>query len=301
MRLSTAGAAASQAGRHEEAYALFQQAHAVFPNARSFRALGATAFQLRRYRLAIEHYEAALSDQRRPLTPEQRAQAENELGVARRLVSHLRVSADPADATLTLDGQAFTAGQSIVVDPGPHELAARRPGYEDEHRTITSTSGEELVVDLTLRPQVTAQPTQTTVIVPTPTVPLQQDITLTADVGFLALGGAILGIGVVGLGGGIGAHAFGQSAIDSWNTSVSTGSCPADHVGESADCQTLFRRYEDSQPWLYVGYIGGGALSLTGILLMVLAPRVPVRASTASRWQCAPGPGELGLSCGAEF
>ncbi len=152
LQLSAAGAAASTAGRHDEAYALFEQAHAVFPNARSFRAMGATAFQLRRYAVAILDYEAALSDERRPLTPEQRTQAEEELSVARRLVGTTRVTVVTSSASATIDGDDVALDTSLVLDPGPHELVVRAAGYVEQSRTFTTHAGEEHPFEITLDP-----------------------------------------------------------------------------------------------------------------------------------------------------
>ncbi len=152
LELSTAGAAASSAGRHDEAYALFQQAHAVFPNARSSRAMGATAFQLRRYADAIRHYEAALSDERRPLTPEQRAQADEELGVARRLVGRTRVTVMTPAATATIDGDDIALDTTLVLDPGAHELVVRAAGHIEQRRSFTTRAGEDHPFEITLDP-----------------------------------------------------------------------------------------------------------------------------------------------------
>ncbi len=150
LSLSAAGAAASSAGRHEEAYALFEQAHAVFPNARSFRAMGASAFQLGRYTVAVRHYEAALSDERRPLTPELRAQAQEELDVARRLVGSVRVTLSTPGAAATIDGDDVTLGTSLLLDPGPHELVVRAGGYVEQRRSFTTRAGEEHPFEISL-------------------------------------------------------------------------------------------------------------------------------------------------------
>ncbi len=152
VRLSAAGVAASTAGRHEEAYALFEQAHAVFPNARSSRAMGATAFQLRRYTDAIEHYEAALGDERRALTDEQRAQADGELIVARRLVGSARVRVSTPGASATIDDDVVAIDTSHALDPGPHVLVVSAVGYARQTRAFTTRSGEEHAFEIALDP-----------------------------------------------------------------------------------------------------------------------------------------------------
>src|SRR5689334_12069641 len=55
------------AGHWEEARALFRQAHASFPNARTLRGMGMASFELRDYPEALGELGAALTDDRRPL------------------------------------------------------------------------------------------------------------------------------------------------------------------------------------------------------------------------------------------
>lgn len=302
-RLSEAGAAASAAGHHQEAFALFAQAHAVFPNARSFRAMGASAFQLGHYTVAIENYQAALTDERRPLTPELRAQAEQELAVAQRLIGHATVSCTAVGATATIDGHAIPLGTEIAQDPGAHELVVAAPGFVERHQTFTTASADQQVFDVTLEPVGRADHVATDRVIDAPI-----ESATTADVGFVVGGGTTLGLGIAFLIGGISAHAFGQSAIDSWNASVLMmgATCHADGnghpVGTDPDsCKTLYNRWTDSQPWLFAGYIGGGVLSLAGVLLIVLAPQVHATPTTVGWTGCGSGPGDIGVGCGWQF
>src|SRR5215510_11512113 len=53
-----------------EARSLFERAHALEPNARTLRALGLCAFELKQYTQAASELDAALKDLRKPLTPE---------------------------------------------------------------------------------------------------------------------------------------------------------------------------------------------------------------------------------------
>ncbi|HKO94285.1 MAG TPA: hypothetical protein VJU61_24195, partial [Polyangiaceae bacterium] len=62
-----------EAQNFEESRSLFHRAHVLFPNARTYRGLGFTEFELRHYPAAIEYLEAALSSSVRPLTADLRA------------------------------------------------------------------------------------------------------------------------------------------------------------------------------------------------------------------------------------
>ena len=75
------------AGRYEEAAALFERAHAKSPSARTHRGLGLSYFGARKYVLAVEHLTAARTDTRRPLTKAQLSEVENFLKQADRFVA----------------------------------------------------------------------------------------------------------------------------------------------------------------------------------------------------------------------
>jgi tetratricopeptide (TPR) repeat protein len=62
----------------------FLRAHEIQPNARTWRGLGMTAFELHLYDDAIRELSFALEDERRPLSPKLREEAELTLRVARR-------------------------------------------------------------------------------------------------------------------------------------------------------------------------------------------------------------------------
>jgi len=64
-------------GHYEEARALFAKAHAINPNARTLWGMGTAAFEARQYVDAMQLFQAALSDTRKPLTEAQSKQAES--------------------------------------------------------------------------------------------------------------------------------------------------------------------------------------------------------------------------------
>src|SRR5262245_59777470 len=64
-------------GNWEEATALFTQAHALRPSARTLRGMGLSEFENRKYVSALVHCTAALADPRNPLNDEQRAELES--------------------------------------------------------------------------------------------------------------------------------------------------------------------------------------------------------------------------------
>jgi len=139
------GVAEFREHNYPEARALFLDAHAQRPTARTARALGATAFELRAYVESIRYLEQALASTVRPLDPTLREQTEALLARAYRLVARVGLTLVPADARVVVDGREVqpTDGTSLILDPGEHELAFRAEGYVPETRTLQVRGGEE--------------------------------------------------------------------------------------------------------------------------------------------------------------
>jgi hypothetical protein len=116
-------------GNYGEARLLFSRAHDMTPTARTFRGLGLCDFELRHYSLAIDELEAALSDPRRPLTPELRSQVEPVLERARQYVGRYQLRVPAGVTSITVDGKTRplpklddkTRGE-LLLDPGTHNL-----------------------------------------------------------------------------------------------------------------------------------------------------------------------------------
>jgi tetratricopeptide (TPR) repeat protein len=140
-------------GHWEEASALFRQAHELNPSARTWRGLGLTSFELRRYVNAIAELEAALADPRKPLTNQQRKEVETVLGRAREFVSVYRVRVQPSGAEVIVDGHPATLNQGqLFLDPGPHTLLVRASGYEERREDLRAAAGakDELSIELSV-------------------------------------------------------------------------------------------------------------------------------------------------------
>lgn len=121
-----------------EARSLFHEAHQIFPNSRTLRGLGMTAFELRSYRESISFLEAALASTVKPLEGSLRADTERLLRRAERFVGKLYLTLAPASATITLDGEPleYRAEEPLVIDLGSHTLEFRAEGHQPETRKI---------------------------------------------------------------------------------------------------------------------------------------------------------------------
>jgi hypothetical protein len=147
-------------GNFAEARALFEQAHAKQPSARTLRGLGLCAYELKHYRQAISELEAALTDQRKPLSDAQRVEVRTAIDKARRYVGTLRLELEPADATLSVDGQP-TASREIELDAGDYVLTASAPGYKSGEQRVSVGGGQQLTVRMVLTPIESREPGHT--------------------------------------------------------------------------------------------------------------------------------------------
>jgi hypothetical protein len=140
------------AGNFAEARALFAQAHAIRPNARTLRGMGMAAFEVREYVDALRHLRAALESEERPLTSQQRAHAEGLVRRANAFVGRFTVALTPADARLSVDGMpaALEPDGTLVLNLGRHQLVADCPTCEEVSRTVVVRGGERTELDLRL-------------------------------------------------------------------------------------------------------------------------------------------------------
>ncbi len=147
------------AGRFAEARALFEEAHAIAPSARTFRGIGLASFELGDWLTAHRAMSAALADPRRPLNASQTAEARDLIARAARFLGCYRVVTAPAGAQLELDGRAVSVEPNgcVLAPLGEHLLVARAEGHRHASVALIVRGGEEELVRLEL----TAEPADT--------------------------------------------------------------------------------------------------------------------------------------------
>jgi len=140
-------------GRWAEARALFRQAHALYPNARTLRGIGMSSFEVRDYAECIRTLTASLAHPVNPLTEEQRVQVAELLVRARTFVATYTFDAAP-DVTLNIDGQPSTREPdgTLLIGLGRHALVARNAEGRTAQTQIEVRGGESGALPLDLAP-----------------------------------------------------------------------------------------------------------------------------------------------------
>ncbi len=192
-------------GNWAEARALFLQAHALHPNARTLRTLGMTAFELRDYASAARELEAALEHPQRPLDARLRAEVEALLERTRAFVGSVRVVLEPEGAALFVDDHPvqLAADGSLVLGLGRHTLRATARGYAPAQRTLLVEGHDDRLVELRLAPELPAPDARVqvapAVLAASQPQPAGARVwTWVAAAGAAAFGGAALGLWVAG-------------------------------------------------------------------------------------------------------
>jgi tetratricopeptide (TPR) repeat protein len=139
-------------GNWSEAKLLFSDAHALYPNARTLRGLGLTAYESRNYVEAIGFLEQSLANQVQPLSGDLRSALSKLLEQARHFVGRVQTEIEPSSAELKIDEQPVKRGPDgiILLDPGQHELTATASGYDSVRRRVTVDAGARVRVQLQL-------------------------------------------------------------------------------------------------------------------------------------------------------
>jgi hypothetical protein len=146
------------AHRFEEARALFLKAHALHPNARTLRALGNVAFELRNYVDCIEYLDAALASAAQPLTPSMREETEKTLARAGTFTARVALTVEPSAAHVLVDGEAAHVQRdgSLLLNIGRHTLSASLTGYMTVDKNMDVRGGEQTQLQLKLPANVIA-------------------------------------------------------------------------------------------------------------------------------------------------
>jgi hypothetical protein len=141
------------AGNFPEARALFTRAHALYPNARTYRGLGFVAFELRNYIECVSYLGAALASSEKPLSDSLHSSTEELLARAKGMIARIQVDVSPSSRAVLVDGVPveIPEGQPLVLEVGDHIVELKAAGYVSERRALKIAGGEELSLNVQLR------------------------------------------------------------------------------------------------------------------------------------------------------
>lgn len=141
-------------GAYAEARRHFLEAHRIYPNARTLRALGSAEFELRSYPEAISYLEQSLTSTQRPLGAEMRQEVQRLLDRARSYLAPYTLHISPPDAHVLLDGAPVTLepGEPLLVTVGPHDVEARAAEHMTLRRRIRVRDNQPVTLELNLVP-----------------------------------------------------------------------------------------------------------------------------------------------------
>ena len=146
------GVAEYDARHFEEARSLFRRAHEMSPNARTFRGMGMTSFELRDYVSAVHNLTAALREQRKTLSTEQRKDAQDLLDRSRMFVDVCTLTVTPKDARIAIDAHTpeFEPDGTLLLGFGAHSLEVSAPGKATRSISFSIRGGEHRELSITL-------------------------------------------------------------------------------------------------------------------------------------------------------
>lgn len=152
------GLAEYDARHFEEARSLFRRAHEISPNARTFRGIGMTSFELRDYVSAVRNLSAALQDKRKPLSPEQHKHTQDLLDRSRMFVDVYTLTVSPREARVIIDGHApeFEPDGTLIFGFGTHTVEASARGMAVRSFPVSVRGGERKELTVTLERASTA-------------------------------------------------------------------------------------------------------------------------------------------------
>jgi hypothetical protein len=141
-------------GKYGDALRIYSEAWQLKQSPDIAANLAQTESELGKHRDAAEHFAFALAHLLPSTTDEQKKALAEGLQIEKKEVGTLRVTLEPSDATLNVDGAPVTLPLTgeIFVEPGEHRCAASREGYESNEQVARVSKGGSQVLWLKLKP-----------------------------------------------------------------------------------------------------------------------------------------------------
>jgi tetratricopeptide (TPR) repeat protein len=138
------------AGNWGEARLLFGKAHELLPSARTWRGMGLSDYESKRYVQAIEALEAALDSDIKPLDAAQREEVERALERSLRFVAVYALELPQDAKELNVDGRParLQTDGTLRLNPGSYTLSLRRASGATVEHSFEAAVGERATLEL---------------------------------------------------------------------------------------------------------------------------------------------------------
>lgn len=275
------GVTLREAGRDEEALAVFREAWEETHSPRARAQIGMAEHALGRWVEAHVHLNEALAS-RDPWVQRNRAALQRLLAAVERQFGSVEVRGRPAGAEVRINGArvgTLPMTEPVRVPGGAARLEVSAPGYD------------ALVSELTVRP--TGVTRETVQLAPrlAPAPPARGGA-------LRALAWASAGTGAALLAGGAVALALHASTVDRHDARCTGAAAPGGP--ETPACRDDRELAGTLHTLSLTGLIAGGALGVASVVMFLVGPSRRESGASA-RVSCGAGPGSVGVSCGGTF
>src|SRR6478609_4713923 len=142
------GKVAFNAGEDDDALRIYSEAWSVKQGADIAANLAQTESELGRHRDAAEHFSYALDHLLPSSTDEQKQALAEGLSQEKKEIGTLRVTLEPSDSVLTIDGARITVPPrgDVFLEPGEHAVSVNHEDCEPNQQTIRISRGASQVL-----------------------------------------------------------------------------------------------------------------------------------------------------------
>lgn len=287
--------------RDLEAWAVFRRAYDQSHGPRALAQMALAEQALGRWVAAEGHLRTALAASD-PWIVRSRATLEAALGVIEGHLGGLWIEGGVPGAEVLVDGQrvaVLPVTEPMRVVAGSLTVTLRAEGYETVTRHVVVSPGGDAREEVRLT-RVAERSTQGdgTTSTPSPhaSVP-RSDASVPGGtqraLAWASGAGALVGVGI-----GVGFLVVREGDVAAFNDS----SCPPRSSStQPVNCSAMLDSVHADETIAMAGFIAGGALAVTSILLFATAPSRGRAHAHSTRFGCAGGPGTLGVICMGSF
>jgi hypothetical protein len=183
-------------------------------------------------------------------------------------------------------------GVAVPVDPGPHKMTVTAPHKKAWETSVFVPAGVNIDVSVPALKDLPPPPPGTVVVsdtTPGTTESRHQDAPSGGGGGQRAVGGALMGLGLAGVGAGVALAVLANQSIADSNKSCARTTC------RSEASQDLVQGQNETIG-AAISFAGGGAMLVTGLIVILTAPTGAPKTTKVSfaPW-FRPGAGGVGL------